>query len=162
MPKGVSEGSAVGPSQGHRYIQDRRRAPRHRRVLRSPPAGCRPRGSETQRPGFRTGARTGGGWATRRTKRRNRPYGTCSKTGGMPPRTDSDDEGIETYSGFQSIYPPCRQRLPHQACSNQDEIWGRASSLGQQHEEGRVAGAASGRWARQQHFLKTGCSPLVD
>ena len=47
------------------------------------------------------------------------------------------------------IYPPCRQRLPHQACSNHDEIWGRASSLGQQHEEGRVAGAASGRWAHQ-------------
>ena len=29
---------------------------------------------------------------------------------------------------LRSIYPPCRQRLPHQACSNQDEIWGRASS----------------------------------
>ena len=50
---------------------------------------------------------------------------------------------------LRSIYPPCRQRLPDQACSNQDEIWGRASSLGQQHEEGRVAGAASGRWAHQ-------------
>ena len=50
---------------------------------------------------------------------------------------------------LKSIYLPCRQCLPHQACSNQDKIWGRASSLGQQHEEGGVAGAASGRWAYQ-------------
>ena len=54
-----------------------------------------------------------------------------------------------TIVALRSIYPPCRQRLPHQACSNQDGIWGRASSLGQQHEEDRVAGAASGRWAHQ-------------
>ena len=39
---------------------------------------------------------------------------------------------------LKSIYPPCRQCLPHQAWSNQDEIWGRASSQGQQLEAGRV------------------------
>ena len=50
---------------------------------------------------------------------------------------------------LQSIYPPCRQCLPHQAWSNQDEICGRASSQGQQHETGRVGGAAAGRWADQ-------------
>ena len=54
-----------------------------------------------------------------------------------------------TIVALKSIYPPCRQCLPHQAWSNQDEIWGRASSQGQQHEAGRVGGAAAGRWADQ-------------
>ena len=40
---------------------------------------------------------------------------------------------------IKSMYPPCRQCLPYQACSNQDEICGKASSLGQQHEDGKVA-----------------------
>ena len=26
---------------------------------------------------------------------------------------------------LRNIYPPCRQRLPHQARSNQDKLWGR-------------------------------------
>ena len=56
---------------------------------------------------------------------------------------------LDSIVALKSIYPPSRQRLPHQACSNKDGIWGRASSLGQQNEEGRVAGAASGRWAHQ-------------
>ena len=64
---------------------------------------------------------------------------------------------------LKSIYPPCRQCLPHQASSNQDEIWGRASSQGQQHEAGRVGGAAAGRWADQAfNVSSTIWNPFVD
>ena len=40
---------------------------------------------------------------------------------------------------LKKVYPPCKLSSPHLACSNQDEIWGRASSLGQEHKDGRVA-----------------------
>ena len=56
---------------------------------------------------------------------------------------------LQSIVALKSMYPPCRQCLPYQACSNQGETWGRASSLGQQREAGRVARAASGRWAHQ-------------
>ena len=70
---------------------------------------------------------------------------TMRLTSGLGSCEPSVDDIVQWLS---SIYPPCRQRLPHQACSNQDEMWGKLA-VWVSNEEGRVAGAASGRWAHQ-------------
>ena len=80
------------------------------------------------------------------------PFASSSTGRSEEPTRSSCRLSTGQYTGrlaLKSMHPPCRQCLPHQACSNSDEIWGEACSLGQQHDEGRVAGAAPGRWAHQ-------------
>ena len=76
---------------------------------------------------------------------------------------------------LKSMHPPCRQYLPHQACSSSgsirfihsNEIWGEASSLWvssmtRQGDRSSSWQVGTSGLQRQQHHLKTGCTPLVD